>query len=280
MILAGDVLYVRTGGQFTRLNDGETIERGSYGVSAIDTRSGKALWRYKGADKGITNLLLPGRNTIAIADRDDLIFLDASNGKRTLRVSHKIERPSFGLLNERGDIVIGGQSEIAAFDSASGRQLWRARHTPPGRGILRTIGAIAARAASLYFRFSGPGMTAFRVASSFSNLQSLATLATRNRSAPPLSRFNRYGIASRQLDRLSRFLWHRERLATVRGQWMYFYTSLDSGGNGLAGVNVNNGRTDREVRFSDLDERFITDEVLGSMITASGEKLISHGLNR
>jgi hypothetical protein len=60
---------------------------------------------------------------------------------------------------------------------------------------------------------------------------------------------------------------------------MYFYTSLDSGGNGLAGVNVNNGRTDREVRLPDLDERFITDEVLGSMITASGEKLISHGLH-
>ena len=279
MILAGDVLYVRTGGQFTRLKDGETIERGSYGVSAIDARSGKVLWRYKGADKGITNLLLPDRNTIAIADRDDLIFIDASNGKRRLRVSHKIERPSFGLINERGDIVIGGQSEIAAFDNSRGRELWRARHTPPGRGILRTIGAIAARAASLYFRYSGPGLTAFRAASAFSNLQSLATLATRNRK-PPLARFNRYGIASRQLDRLSRYLWHRERLATVRGQWMYFYTSLEGGGNGLAGVNVNNGRTDREVRLSDLDERFITDEVLGTMITASGEKLFSHGLNR
>ena len=279
MILAGDVLYVRTGGQFTRLKDGETIERGSYGVSAIDARSGKVLWRYKGADKGITNLLFPDRNTIAIADRDDLIFIDASNGKRRLRVSHKIERPSFGLINERGDIVIGGQSEIAAFDNSRGRELWRARHTPPGRGILRTIGAIAARAASLYFRYSGPGLTAFRAASAFSNLQSLATLATRNRK-PPLARFNRYGIASRQLDRLSRYLWHRERLATVRGQWMYFYTSLEGGGNGLAGVNVNNGRTDREVRLSDLDERFITDEVLGTMITASGEKLFSHGLNR
>jgi outer membrane protein assembly factor BamB len=277
MILVGDVLYVRTGGQFTRLKDGESIERGSYGVSAIDTRSGKVLWRYKGADKGITNLLLLGRNTIALADRDDLIFLDASTGKRTLRVSHKIERPSFGLLNERGDIVIGGQNEIAAF--SGGRELWHARHTPPGRGILRTIGAIAARAASLYFRFSGPGLTAFRAAAAFSNLQSLATFATRNQKAPPLSRFNRYGIAARQLDRLSRFLWHRERLATVRGQWMYFYTNLDSGGNGLAGVNVNNGRTDREIRISDLDERFITDEVLGSMITASGEKLISRGLH-
>ena len=280
MILVGDVLYVRTGGQFTRLKDGETIERGSYGVSAIDARSGKVLWRYKGADKGITNLLLPDRNTIAVADRDDLIFIDASNGKRRLRVSHKIERPSFGLINERGDIVIGGQSEIAAFDNSRGRELWRARHTPPGRGILRTVAAIAARAASLYFRYSGPGMTAFRVATAFSNLQSLATLATRNRRAPPLARFNRYGIASRQLDRLSRFLWHRDRLATVRGQWMYFYTSLDSGGNGLAGVNINNGQTEREVRLPDLDDRFVTDEVLGSMLTASGEKLISHRLNR
>ena len=276
MLPAGDVLYVRTGGQFTRLKDGETIERGPYGVTAIETHSGKVLWRYKGADKGITNLLLLDRNTIAIADRDDLIFLDATNGKRKLRVSHKIERPSFGLINERGDIVIGGQSEIAAFDGS--RELWRVRHTPPGRGIVRTVAAIAARAASLYFRFSGPGMTAFRTATAFSNLQSLATMATRNRRAP-LSRFNRYGIASRQLDRLSRFLWHRERLAAVRGQWMYFYTSLDRGDNGLAGVNVNNGRTEREVRLPDLDERFVTDEVLGSMFTASGEKLFSHRLN-
>lgn len=277
MILAGDVLYVRTGGQFTRLKDGEMTERGSYGVSAIDPRTGKVLWRYKGADKGITNLLLPDRNTIAIADRDELMLIDATLGKRTFHLSHKIERPSFGLINERGDIVIGGQSEIAAFDISRGRELWRARHTPPGRGILRTVGAIAARAASLYFRYSGPGLTAFRAASAFSNLQSLATFATRTRKAP-LARFNRYGIASRQLNRLSRYLWHRERLASVRGQWMYFYTSLDNGGNGLAGVNINNGRTERQIKL-DLDERFVTDEVLGSMFTASGERLFSHGLH-
>jgi outer membrane protein assembly factor BamB len=286
MILAGDVLYVRTGGQFTRLKDGETTERGSYGVSAIDPRTGKVRWRYKGADKGITNLLLVDRNTIAIADRDQLMLIDPTLGKRTFYLSHKIERPSFGLINERGDVVIGGQSEIAAFDISRGRELWRARHTPPGRGILRTVTAIAARAASLYFRFSGPGMTAFRAASAFSNLQSLATFATRNPRSS--SRFNRFGIASRvrdrvdpsrQLDRLSRFLWNRERLATVRGQWMYFYTSLERGGNGLAGVNINNGRTEREIKL-DLDEHFVTDEVLGSMLTASGEKLFSHRLNR
>ncbi|HXS01193.1 MAG TPA: PQQ-binding-like beta-propeller repeat protein [Pyrinomonadaceae bacterium] len=276
MFLSGNTLFVRTGGQFTRLKDGETVERGPYGVSAIDVSNGKVLWRYKGADKGITNLLFPNRNTIAVADRDDLILLDALNGKRISHVAHKIERASFGLLNERGDVVIGGQSEIVAFDAVSGRQLWRAKHTPPGRGIFRTIAAIAARAASLYFRFSGPAMT---IRSAFS-LQGLATLATRNRRTPW---FQKYGIAKRidaprQLDRLSRFLWHRERLAELRGQWMYFYTELDHG-NGLAGVNINNGRTDREVRLSDLDERFVTDEVLGVMFTASGNKLMSHRLH-
>src|SRR6185503_17989251 len=190
-----------------RLKDGETVERGSYGLSAIDARSGKVLWRYKGADKGITNLLVPGPNVLAIADRDDLIFVDAQTGKRTARVSHKIERASFGLLNERGDVVIGGQSEIAAFDPVSGRQLWRARHTPPGRGVFRTVAAIAARAASLYFRYGGTAMTAVRGVqiartvtglswsglasrSSFTNLQSLATASARNSGT---SRFRQFG---------------------------------------------------------------------------------------
>jgi outer membrane protein assembly factor BamB len=297
MILIGDVLYVRTGGQFTRIKDGDIVERGSYGVSAIDVRSGKILWRYKGADKGITNLLVPDRNTIAIADRDDVIFIDASNGKRTARYPHKIERTSFGLLNERGDVVIGGQSEIAAFDPVSGRQLWRARHTPPGRGILRTIGAIAARAASLYFRYGGTAMTAVRgvqiaravtslswsglaTRSSFTNLQSLATASGRRRSPGVRERLVDRIDPSRQLDRLSRFLWHRERLATLRGNWMYFYTDFKNrDGNGLIGVNVNTGRSEREVRLSDLDERFVTDEVFGLVFVASGERLIGHKIN-
>ena len=301
MILIDGVLYVRTGGQFTRIKDGETVERGSYGLSAIDVRTGKVLWRFKGADKGITNLLVPRPNTLAVADRDDLIFVDAQNGKRTARVSHKIERASFGLLNERGDVVIGGQAEIAAFDAVSGRQLWRARHTAPGRGVFRTVGAIAAHAASLYFRFGGTATTAFRgvqiaravsglswsgltVRSSVSNLQTLAT-ASRRPNFYPEKRLKKFGVLDRidpsnQLDRLSRFLWHKDRLATLRGQWMYFYTDLDTrDGNGLAGVNVNTGRTDREVRVSDLDQRFVTDEALGLMFSASGNRLYGQRLN-
>lgn len=346
MILVGETLYVRTGGQFTRLKDGETVERGPYGVSAIDTRKGKVLWRYKGADKGITNLVIPNAATIMVADRDDLISIDSTTGKKRARVRHGIERPAFGLLNEGGNVVIGGQNELVAFDPASGRELWRARHTPPGRGILRTVAAVAARAASLYFRYGGTASTAFRgiqiarVASSLSwsglvartsvsNLQALATSSARNYATNyTRSRFRSFGMLARargnlstslglpglpsvpstptlpsagdlvrsrtsdvderlldrldpahQLDRLSRFLWHRDRLAALRGQWMYYYTDLKGrDGNGLAGVNINNGETDREIRLRDLDERFITDEPLGLMFVSSGNRMLAYSL--
>ena len=55
---------------------------------------------------------------------------------------------------------------------------------------------------------------------------------------------------------------------------MYFYTDLkDRDGNGLAGVNIETGNTERHIRLEDLDERFITDEALGLMFVASGNRL-------
>ncbi|HEV7797631.1 MAG TPA: PQQ-binding-like beta-propeller repeat protein [Pyrinomonadaceae bacterium] len=338
MILVDQVLYVRTGGQFTRLKDGENVERGSYGVSAIDTRNGKVRWRYKGADKGITNLVLPNSSSIVVADRDDLIVIDSQTGKRRTRVRHGIERALFGVLNESGEVVVGGQSEIAAFDASSGREIWRARHTPPGRGIFRTVAAITARAASLYFRYGGTATTAFRgvqvaraagglswsglaARSSVSNLQALATNSARNYArAYAADRFRQFGIVSRvrdrlsagtpaaptpgdfvrrrttnlgdvderlldrldpahQLERLSRFLWHRDRLAALRGNWMYFYTDLKGrDGNGLAGVNIHTGETEREIRLRDLDERFITDEALGLMFVSTGNRMVAYSV--
>ena len=73
MAIIGTTLYARTGGQFTRTSDGEAENKGPYGVAAIDTAKGKVLWRYKGADKGLTNFVFSDANTILIADKDDLI---------------------------------------------------------------------------------------------------------------------------------------------------------------------------------------------------------------
>ena len=328
LLLDGRVIYARMGGQFTRLKDGETVERGPYGVAAIDARTGKVLWRYKGADKGITNLTMPDPTTITIADHDEVIAIDAQSGKRVAHIAHHVKRPAFVLLNNRGDVVVGGQEDLAAFNR--GREVWRVHYPPPSRGFLRTIAAIAARAASLYFRFGGVTTTAFRgvqiarglsslswsglaARSSFSNLQSLATHTAQSYSIPTGRDFRAFGVAARigrgnigtrdrfaqrrssniedrlldrldpahQLERLSRFLWHRERLAALRGDWMYFYTDLKGvEGNGLAGVNIHTGTSDRAIRIKDLDERFVTDEVVGMLFSASGNRLLGYSVER
>ena len=211
MLLTRDTLYVRTGGQFTRLRDGETVERGTYGVSAIDVENGKVLWRYKGADKGITNIALPDPASLAIADRDDLITVDAATGKRRAKISHGIDRAAFVLLNERGEAVVGGTNEIAGFDITGGRERWRARHNPPGRGILRTVAGVAARAASLYFRYGGAATTAFRGAqllgaasslrwsglAAHATLPNLTSLAANSAREYARERFSSFGVLSR-----------------------------------------------------------------------------------
>ena len=336
MLLVGGTLYVRTGGQFTRLADGEVVARGPFGVSAVDCASGKVLWRYKGADKGVTNIALPDPSTIVVADADDLFFLDAATGKRRLKVSHHVERAAFVVVNEGGEVVVGGTNELAAFDARGGRELWRERHDPPGRGILRTVAAVAARAASLYFRYGGAASTVFRGAQLLGTLNSLrwsglaahATLPGLTTLAENRARdyardyarqqFSTFGILSRarlasgprlpraprptipnaphpsadvedrlldrldpatQLERLSRFLLRRRRLAELQGQWMYFYTELRGGGRGLVGVNVNSGEAARAVALGEPDARFISDEVTGLLYTAKNERLLAYPLN-
>ena len=337
LALAGRTLYARTGGVFTQLKDGDAKERGPFGVSALDATTGKTLWRYKGADKGLTNFVLANEGTILAADRDDLLWLSTANGKRRMKVTHRIEKASFVVLNAEGAAVVGGQKEIAAFDLETGRELWRARHNAPGRGFFRTLAAITARAASLYFRFGGLATTAFRgvqlarTVSSFSwsgfslraAQRSVTNLLVNQAREEVRQRFRPFGLAARlnglrgnglpsvpglpdvrgrivgrvtesvtnrakneaeerffekldpsnQLDKLSRFLWRRERLATLRGEWMYFYTDIPQSGNGLAGVNINNGATLRNIPLNDLDARFITDEANGALFFANGNRL-------
>ena len=164
MALLGKTLYVRTGGQFTRLKDGEAVSKGPYGVAAVDTGSGKVLWRYKGADKGLTNFVFTSPETIVIADRDDLITLNARSGERMSKFEHNVDRAQFVLINEGGEALVGGRDTIASFRGDSER--WRIRHKAPGRGALRIVAGIALRATALYFRYGGLATSAIGLARS------------------------------------------------------------------------------------------------------------------
>ncbi len=208
MAIVGNVLYVRTGGQFTSIKDGEIKEKGSFGVSAIDTKNGKTLWRYKGADKGLTNFVFADTNTILVADKDDLITIDARSGKRIDKFEHDVEKAQFVLINESGEAVVGGRDEIAAFRVQSSRfkvqsqskfqnskfsvqsfaeiqnpkskiqnrELWRVKHKAPSRGVFRTIAGIALRATALYFRYGGLATSALNIVRGASVAQSVLGL--------------------------------------------------------------------------------------------------------
>ncbi|MBA4121278.1 MAG: PQQ-binding-like beta-propeller repeat protein [Acidobacteria bacterium] len=208
MAVVGDVLYVRTGGQFTSIKDGEIREKGAFGVSAIDTKNGKTLWRYKGADKGLTNFVFADANTILVADKDDLITIDAKDGKRINKLEHDVEKAQFILINESGEAVIGGRDEIAAF-RVEGRGLrvegrvqsskfkvqssfleiqnpkskiqnreaiWRVKHKSPSRGVFRVVAGIALRATALYFRYGGLATSALNLVRGASVARSVLSL--------------------------------------------------------------------------------------------------------
>ena len=376
MAVVGDVLYVRTGGQFTHIKDGETKEKGSFGVSAIDTKNGKTLWRYKGADKGLTNFVFSDANTILIADKDDLITIDVRNGKRIDKFEHEVERAQFVLINESGQAVIGGRDEIAAFQTNDGsprvskgaeievqssrfqiqgftenqrpktknqkpNEVWRVKHKPPSRGVLRTAAGIAFRATALYFRYGGIATSALNVVrganlarsalsfrwsglkNQFSSFD-LTTLASNSAKNYAANQISLYGIASRtpnllnrihnlqnitppnirrqitdkitpsqtdvqesllnkidparQFDKLSNYFFRRQRLADLRGNYMYFYTDLPKpfDKKGLVGVNINTGRDTRFVLISEPDARFTIDEIIGLLYSADGNRLIAY----
>ena len=60
---------------------------------------------------------------------------------------------------------------------------------------------------------------------------------------------------------------------------MVLYTDLEvRDRNGLAGVNIQTGETEREIRLRDLDERFITDEVLRLMFVSNGNRMLAYSV--
>lgn len=182
MAIVGETLYARTGGQFTRIKDGEAENKGPYGVSAIDTKKGKTLWRFKGADKGLTNFAFADMDTILVADKDDLMLINAQTGKKIGGFEHDVDKAQFVLLNESGKAVVGGKDEIAAFNIGSlagiqrespfinaayapkdAPEIWRVKHKAPARGAFRIIAGIALRATALYFRYGGLATSALNV---------------------------------------------------------------------------------------------------------------------
>ena len=79
-----------------------------------------------------------------------------------------------------------------------------------------------------------------------------------------------------QLEKLSRFLWRRRRLALCAATGVLLPSCRR---HGLCGVNVNTGVAERAVQLSDPDERFISDEAANLLYTAQDNRLLAYDLN-
>lgn len=182
-VAIGDTLFVRTGGQFTRLRDGETDEKGNFGISALDLKTGRTKWRWKGADRGLTNFVLADDGTIYVADRDEIIGIESSKGRKLFEAEHGVERAQFIAINEAGNLVVGGRDTISAFPVSGGatrgerlKPLWSVKHKAPGRGLLRIVAGIALRAAAIYFRYGGTAVSLAGAINRISAARSLLSL--------------------------------------------------------------------------------------------------------
>ena len=110
---------------------------------------------------------------------------------RIEKIEHDIEKAQFVLINEKGEAVVGGRDEIAAFAIKNSKlktqnsfeieninfdknqrpktkdqkpnELWRVKHKPPSRGVFRVVAGIALRAAALYFRYGGLATSALNI---------------------------------------------------------------------------------------------------------------------
>jgi hypothetical protein len=57
-----------------------------------------------------------------------------------------------------------------------------------------------------------------------------------------------------------------------------FYTDLGRG-NGVAGVNINSGSTERSIRMSAPDDRFLSDEEANLFYVSQDTRLLAYALN-
>jgi alcohol dehydrogenase (cytochrome c) len=133
-------------------------------VVAVDAATGRLRWSYLpgvnflvGAIGGSVEpvnrgVAVGGGRVFELTYDDQLIALDAGSGRREWDV--RVANPELGYAETspgvywNGEVIIGGPAGdaglrgfVAAFDAATGRQLWRTYTVPaPGRGWLITHG--------------------------------------------------------------------------------------------------------------------------------------------
>ncbi len=267
-------IYARLGGSFLDFNGEDWRRRGPFGVVVLERRSGKKLWKWGGADDGITNLLIFG-DRIYLADEKRLVALDRYTGKRLYRRGHDFEKPPLFIgLTEQDRLVLTGPEDAGAFRYQDGRRDWHHHLPAPGVGLWKKLAAGLLGTTGVLL-----GVASFGFALEQNLLPAVPS---------PLNRFVGFRGRVRRLTREAVFglirgsgdLLYKGDFARLEGHYQYYFTKLPEGGKGLVGVNLNTGRLQHRLRLRESDDRLAIDEFSALVFDPEGSRVTAYELGR
>lgn len=284
ILLRGDTLYGRMGGQFFSGKKREYQKKTPIGVVALNKSTGAENWIYTGAKESITNMMIvPEQNVLLIGDEKNLIGLDLASGGKVreaykiplkfkfklgaVAVAGRVVKIGFGGLRgalskgpdttdepvalirqENGTIVARGRQHILAFNPASRDIAWSTKYEAPGVAGWQQI-----------------AMTAIQIATTLSQQVGKEQSASANNWSAVDSQ-NEQLVNS--LSNYQSFMNKRYSATKQSGNVVYVLTDLKDGkdkGAGVVGVNLISGQGVSQLMFKDKKPDYEVDEASGRL---------------
>jgi outer membrane protein assembly factor BamB len=297
MLLNGDVVYGRMGGQFFSAKKGEWQKKTPIGVVALNKMSGSTNWIYEGAKNSITNMVVvPEQNVLMIGDEKNLIGLDmASQGKvkeaykvplkfkfkvGAAATAGKVAAVAFGgvggffkkgadttdepislVRQENGTVVARGRQHLLGFDPKSREIVWSTKYEAPGIDGWQSI-----------------VMTALTITAA---AMSQASEAQHSYNGDYNSAFRDNDNFLNLMSSYQQFMSKKYSASKQSGNIYYVLTSLktkDEKGSGLVGVNLMSGKGVNQIIFKDKSPDYEVDEAAGRLFNMNKGELSAYNI--
>lgn len=297
ILLHGNTLYGRMGGQFFSGKERKYVKKTPIGVVALDKSSGAERWIYKDAKESITNMMLvPQQNVLLIGDEKNIIGLDlAGSGKmkeaykvplkfkfkvgagaRAMDVTKKVfggirgwtskgpdttDEPVALIRQENGVIVARGRQHLLGFNPSSREIVWSTKYDAPGVEGWQQIVMTAIAFATTVVQQVNKEQSAY------------------NNDWSAVDRQNEQMVSS--LTNFQNFMNQRFSATKQNGSVVYVLTTLEEGkdkGAGVVGVNLISGQAITQLLFKDKSPDYEVDETAGRLFNLDKNTLSAYAI--
>ena len=293
MVVEGETIYGRMGGTFFDDKKMEWDLKKPLGVVAVNKSSGAPLWKFDKMKDAITNLLyVPAKNQVMIADKDELVGLDAAKGSvaftskvefihKTSGAQKTMKIARFGMGGLKGGLkgmsddkkredvpitialtatgrgIIRGRQNLVSFTPDNGQVSFANYYEAPGFAGWQQFAMLALNAASYYMNTSGALNTNLGTSSN-----------------------NMYN-ANRQKDltRMSDVVNRRFSATKTAGKYVYILTQVEDGkdkGAGLMAVNLETGETEGSALIKDKEPDYVVDSISGNIFNLKDKEITAY----